>query len=147
MSRSTPYGWSALRGCARPEQQPAGVQIERLLELGEQPALAEPGLADDRERARLALDAGGSERGADDLELGFAADHLRVHALDAATRDAERARLGTLDEIAAQRLLDALDLDQHRLAELEQAAHVPIGVVADAQPRPPARSAPCAPRR
>ena len=95
-----------------PQQQPAGVQIERLLELGEQPALAEPGLADDRERARLPLAAGGSEGGTDDLELGFAADHLRVHALDATTRDPERARLGTLHQVAAQRLLDSLDLDR-----------------------------------
>ena len=116
------------------QQQPACVQIERLLELGQQPALAEPGLADDRERARLPLAAGGNECGTDDLELGFAADHLRVHALDATTRDPEGARLGALHQVAAQRLLDSLDLDQHRLAELEQAAHVPIGVVADAQP-------------
>ena len=117
-----------------PEQQPAGVEVERLLELGQQPALAEAGLADDGERARPALDAGRGEGRADHLELGFAADHRRVHALDAAARDAERARLGALDQVAAQRLVDALDLDERRLAELEQPAHVAIGVVADAQP-------------
>ena len=116
------------------EKQPARVEIERLLEFRQQAALAEACLADDGEGARSPLRAGRGEGGADDRQLGFAADHLGVHALDAATGDAKGARLGAFHEIAAQGLLDPLDLDEDGFADLEQAAHVAMGVVADAEP-------------
>ena len=64
-------------------------------------------------------------------ELGVAADHLRLDPLQAAVGHAEGTRLGAHDEVAARRPGDALDLDRRLRLDVEDAAHVPVGLVAD----------------
>jgi hypothetical protein len=79
-------------------------------ELVDEPALADACLADDaddRER-RLARDRG--EGVLQRLELVGAADHRRRRAFDAARRPASQRRQLAHDEVAAQRCVDALDL-------------------------------------
>ena len=86
------------------------------------------------------------ERRLQHFELGVAADHLRGHAFDAARADAEGPWLGAQDEVALHRRVDALDRQRRLRVDLEQAAHLRVGVVADAQGRRPAPSAPSARR-
>ena len=71
------------------------------------------------------------ERLGDEREVGVAPDHLRLDPLEAAVGDAKGARLGAHHEIAAHRDGDPLDLDRRLRLDIEDAAHVPIGFVAD----------------
>ena len=98
------------------------------------PTLAQPGLANHGDGAHLPVGHCCAERLAQQLQLSLAADHPRVHALDPTCTDAQRYRPHTLDEVAAQWLLDPLDADRIVFKHLEQAAHVAPAVVADAQP-------------
>jgi hypothetical protein len=66
-------------------------------------------------------------------ELGVAADHAGLHAFDAARRHPEGAGLGAQHEIAAHRCLDALHRERRLRLDVEDAAHVAVGVVADPQ--------------
>ena len=109
------------------------LQLEPVRELEAEPALADAGLADDRHLPQALLLARALERFADPRQLGVAADHLRVDALEAAVGHAKRARLGARDEVAARRVGDALDLDRRLRLDVEDAAHVPVGLVADPQ--------------
>ena len=67
-------------------------------------------------------------------ELGLAAHRQRRDAFDAAALDAKRARPGALDEVGDERLGDALDGDRSLGNDVEDAAHMTVGVVADPQP-------------
>ena len=60
-----------------------------------------------------------------------AADHGHLDALDAAGGGPEGAGLGALHQVDAQRLGLALDLERRQRLDIEQAAHVAVGVVGD----------------
>ena len=64
------------------------------------------------------------------LQLGRAADHGRLDAFDAAGGGPESAGLAP-DQVDAQRLGLALDLEWRQRLDIEQAAHVAVGVVGD----------------
>ncbi len=64
-------------------------------------------------------------------QLGVPANHARLHALDAARVQPEGARLGLLDDIDLHRFRLALDGQRLQGLDVEDAAHVAIGVVAD----------------
>lgn len=69
-----------------PEQQPEalGMDLERVLQFVQQSALAQPGLADDRERTRRAPCDDVVDHRDKARQLGVAAHHRWQHALDAA---------------------------------------------------------------
>ena len=127
-------GMLAAARMGTPEQQPARLPAQALLELGEQPALAQARFGNDHDAACAPLGHGGVECRVQCAEFGFAPDHRGVHTLDAARRHAKRLRLRTFDEVAAQRSLDALDADRRLLGDVELPAHVAVGVVTDTQP-------------
>ena len=67
------------------------------------------------------------------FELGIAADHPGRDALDAAAAEPKAARLRAQHEVALDEAVDALDRERLLRLDLEQAAHLRVGVVADAQ--------------
>ncbi len=67
------------------------------------------------------------------FEFGVATDHPGGHSLDAAAGDAEGPRLGAQHQVAVHRGIDALDGQRRLRLDFEHAAHLGVGVVADAQ--------------
>ena len=108
-------------------------QLEPVREFEAKPALAQARIADHRDERERALVAHGLEGLGQAGEFGVAPDHPRVDALQATVRDPERPRLGAQDQVAAHRLGDALDRDRRLLLDIEHAAHMAVGVVADAK--------------
>ncbi len=121
------------RGAATEKQEALGAGAGPGGEFVEQPALAHAGFAHHVHRGEAALPEQllvGRQQG---LELGIAADHARGHAFDAARGHAEVARLGTLHQVGLHRQRRALH-GQRRLGfHVEEAAHMGIGLGADAQ--------------
>ena len=103
------------------------------LELVEQPALAQAGLADHGDQRRPALNEQAQEGALQCGEFTIAADHARLDTLDAAAGNAKRARLGAPHQVGGDGLVDALHRDAVLRLDLEHAAHVAVGVVADAK--------------
>jgi hypothetical protein len=135
MSRSSPYGCKGAARQGAAEQQPERLRIalEAMLQLLDQPALAQPGFGDQGDGVETARLQGGLERGDEPRQLGVAADQRRLGALDAAGGDAKGARLGAQHEPGPERLVLPLDLDRRLRLEVEHAAHVAPGLLADAQ--------------
>jgi len=67
------------------------------------------------------------------LELGPAPNHASLHALDAASRDAKRARLDADDQIRDDRFVNAFDAQRILSLDVEHAANMHVGFVTDAQ--------------
>ena len=65
-------------------QTALGLAIGPVFEFAQQPALAQARLADDGERGEIAFAAQPAEGLLQLFQFGVAADHFRVHALDAA---------------------------------------------------------------
>ena len=115
------------------EQHPAAVQVQRLRKLGQQSALAHAGLGHHGHRTRPAITGHAVQRRLQLGQLCSAPHHRRLHAVNAACGDAKGAWLGSLHQVAALRFGHTLDADQGLLNHLEQAAHMAVAVVADAQ--------------
>ena len=131
------------QGAALEEVEAFGTGLRPVPELVEQPALADAGIGDNDDDIQLGIAADFQERLLQTFELGIAPDHPRLDAFDAARRDSERAWLGALDQIGDDGRIDALDLDRRLRLDIEHAAHLAIGVVADAHTARRARSVPC----
>jgi hypothetical protein len=86
---------------AQKEPEARGVQLQQGLRFGQQPALAQARLADDRGHRQVPARRRCVEQAGQCGELGVAADHRCVDALDAASGHAERARLGRCHEVGA----------------------------------------------
>ena len=67
------------------------------------------------------------------LQFGRPPDHAGLHTLDAACGDAECTRPGAHHEVGPQRCVDALDRKRWLRLDVEDAADLRIGFVADAQ--------------
>jgi hypothetical protein len=120
-------------GPAAEQLEPLGPRLGPVLEFVEKPALPHPGVGDDSYRDQGAFAAHAKEGLLQLRELGVAADHSRLDALDAASGHAEGARLREEHEVRDDGLVHALH-DQRLLRfDGEHAAHVAISVVADAQ--------------
>jgi hypothetical protein len=103
-----------------------------MLQLLDQPALAQPASAS-RVSGWSGASAGRLERRDQLRQLGVAPDQRRLVPFDAARGDAKGARLGAQHEPGAQRLVLPLDLERRLRLEVEHAAHVAPGLLADAQ--------------
>jgi len=121
------------RGSAAKASEALRARVAPRGELVEQPALADACIGDDADDGEPALAEQPLERVLERLELGVAPDHVRRDAFDAATAETKAPRLRAQHEVAPDRLVDALD--GHRLLrlDLEAAAHLRVGSVADAQ--------------
>ena len=69
--------------------------------------------------ASRALGESTLERGLKQREFRVAPDHARSYALDTATDDAKRTRLGPDDEVAMDRIRNALDHERRLYVDLE----------------------------
>ena len=106
-------------------------QIEPVLELVEQPRLADSRLADDRHHPRHRPCGDLVVLTLEDAELPVAAHHPGLDAFDAARRHPERSGLRRVDDVDAQRLRLALHVNRVQRGDVEDAADVPVGVVRD----------------
>ena len=120
-------------GAALEDAERLGPGVAPGVELAEQPALAQAGVADDGDHRQPALAEQALERTLQHAELGVAADHPRLDTLDAAAGDAKGARPGAQYEVGGDGLVDALQVDRVLCLHVEHAAHVAVRVVADAQ--------------
>ena len=119
-------------GSGGEQEEVLELDLDPVRQLVQQAALADPGVADDDERA---VPAAGVPRGGGALQLVEffgAADHPRPTRRSRGG-DAECPRLGPLDEIGPLRFVEAFDEQRRLLDDVEQAAHVTVGVVADPQ--------------
>ena len=74
-----------------------------------------------------------AEEGALQLaEFVLSSDHRRLKAFDAAVLKPKRTRLGALHEVSDDGLAHALDFERWLRCDIEGAAHLAKGVVADA---------------
>ena len=135
MSRRRPKGWPCVCGVAWPRKRKklSGRASHQACELVEQPALADAGIGHHADGGETAIDEQPLEGVLKRLELGVPADHPRRHAFDAAAAEAKAPRLGAQHQVALDRLVHALDRQRLLPLDLEQAAHLRVGVVADAQ--------------
>ena len=120
----------------RPAQhQPAAprMQIETVLQLVQQPALAQAGVGDQRRRLQAAAGRGALEGGQQPRQFGLAADECSLDVADAAAGHPECAWPCRQHEVGGKRLVLTLDLQRWLRLHLEDAAHLTPGVVADAQ--------------
>ena len=127
-----------LQGAARvgaAEQQPAALSALRphLLELAKQPALAQACVAHHRDSAQRSFCNHGVKGSFQPVEFAIPPNHAGLQAFNAPCGGMKGLRPGSLDEVAAYRCGDALDADRRLLDDVEHAAHMAIGVVADAQ--------------
>ncbi len=125
-SRSRPIGLACVCGWARPwnRQNVLGPRLGPVLELVEQPALADAGLADHRDRGIAARHDRRWKASCSCSSSASRADHAGLDAFDAARGDAEGARLGALHQVGGERLVDALDLHRRLRLDVEHAAHM-----------------------
>ncbi len=121
------------RGPAAKEEEALGSRFAPALEFVQQPALADAGVGHHRDGGQPALVEQSLEGGLKRSEFGLATDHAGGHAFDAAAGDAEVARFGPPHQVAVDRMIHALHHQGVLRVDLEQAAHLQIGVVADAQ--------------
>ena len=103
------------------------------LELVQQPALADTGLGHDSARCEPAAHEQLLERMLQRGEFGATPDHARFDALDAARRNAERARPHAAHQVGHDGFVAALHQHRRLWLQVEQATHLAVSVVADAQ--------------
>ncbi len=110
-----------------------GAPADPALELGQQPALAEAGLADDEHPlmppGAVQPPPGLPQR----LQLGLAADEPGVQPLHTTRPGAVGTRQCAPHEPGDDRPVDPLDEDRVLCLQLEGAPHLAVGVLADAQ--------------
>ena len=110
-----------------------GSRLGPVGELVEQAALADTGIGHHQQHLELPLLEQASERDLQAAQFGFAADHARGDALDAARRRAKGTRLGPHHQVRGDGLLDALDRDRRLRLEIEHAPHQTPRLLADPQ--------------
>ena len=113
------------------EIRAGGMQVDPVLELIEQPRLADSGITDDRHRSCRRLVDHGLELGPQHAELVGPADHPRLDTFNTARGHAKRAGLRSAHHVHADRLLLALHRRRIELLDVEHAADVAVGVVRD----------------
>ena len=106
-------------------------QIEPILELVEQPRLADSRLAHDRHHPRHRACGNLVILTFEDAELCVSADHPCLDAFDPARRHPERSGLRGVNDVDAYRFRLALDVNRAQGSDVEDAADVPVGVVRD----------------
>ncbi len=67
------------------------------------------------------------------FQFGIAADHARLHALDAARSHPEGAWLGAQNNIGGDGFVDTLHRQWRLRRDVETSRHMPVGVLADPQ--------------
>ena len=122
------------RGAATQDAHACACARQPTLELAQQSALAQAGFGDHRDHRQPPVGDHSRERVCQRRKLGVPPDHARFHTLDAAPRGVEGAGPGALHKIGNDRRIDALDRDRGLRLDVECAAHLLPGVVADAQP-------------
>ena len=135
MSRSKTEGLPLRlrRGAAAEEDKALWACVAPGRELVEQPALADAGIGHHGDGGQIAIDEQPLEGVLKRFEFGVPADHPRRHAFDAARDDPKRARLRTGDQVALGWLVDTLDHERRLGLDVEEATHVGVGFLADAQ--------------
>ena len=121
------------RGAAAEEEEALGARVAPGRELVEQAALADAGIGHHGDGGEVAIDEQPLEGVLQRLELGVAADHPCRDAFDAAAAEAKAPGLGAQHQIALDGLVHALDGQRLLTLDLEHAAHLGVGIVADAQ--------------
>ena len=106
---------------------------EDVLELLQQPALAQPGVGDQRQGVRRAAGQHGVEHRLEAGQFGLAADQRCLLALHAPRVQPEGAGLGPEHQPAGDGRVHALHGQRRLHPGIEQAAHQGPGVLADAQ--------------
>ena len=115
------------------EQRETGVPgFGPALELVQQPALADARVGDHGDGAQPLLDLHPLERVLQRQQLRVASDHAGLDALDAAGAGAKGARPDAQHQVGEHRLGHALHRQRRLGFDLEHAAHVAEGVLADA---------------
>jgi len=99
-----------------------GRALERVRELARQTALADPGLAVDREQVRAAVAQGALVGVLQQIQLGVAADERRLHRARAPAAAAVRAKRAP----GPHRLGDALQLDRAEILHLDPPQRQPV---------------------
>ncbi len=117
------------RGPSLEVTHPLRPQFDPVIELVEQAALAQAGVADDGDAAAFGGGHNRAERFLQRGQFGVAADHARLDALDAAGGGAEGARLGPQHDIDRHRLLPAAYGQRAERLHVEDTTHVAVGVV------------------
>jgi hypothetical protein len=120
-------------GPAVEQPQRLRASLQPAFDLEQQPALAQAGVGHHRDHPQRPLGARLLQRVRELRQLGFAPDHARLDAFDAAAGGAECARPGTLHEVGDDGLVEPLHFDRWLRLHVEEPTHMPIGVPADAQ--------------
>ena len=116
------------------QQPPTGAQgREPVLELAQQPALAQARLGQQRQAARLAVGQQGLHGCVEAGEFVVAADQRRFLPCNAARGQPQCTRLGGPHQPGGHGLVQALDGDRRLRLGVEDTAHQRPGVLADAQ--------------
>ena len=108
--------------------------LQPVREFGQQPALAHASIGDHGDQHEHAVFSHRIEVLVQARQFRVAADHAHFQTLEAAVRHPEGARTRAEHDVAPDRLGDALDLNWRLRLHFEHAAHMAVGVVADAHP-------------
>lgn len=112
--------------------------VEVGLDLEQQATLAESRIRQDRDQAHRPLGASFVEELRQLRHLGVATHHADrrrgavARGLGTARRHAKGTRLGALDQVGRDRLVDPLQRERRLRLDIEQAPHVAIGIATDA---------------